>query len=143
MGSRCLVGLLLALGLAACSRPSNEVRVQRTSDAVLSCFQIESQYSANLDSIGFQRADSVEREKGNLAAVAGVALLGPLSLMALDDGSAAGKEMAALIARNRRLETMAGEKGCPALEPDMDTIVAEIEALEAAAEAVPVPEQRL
>jgi len=136
-----LVGIVCcsALQLAACTRPANEVAVRHSSDERLSCFQIESQYGANLDAIGFSEADRLDRERQNLGAVAGVLLLGVGSLMALDDGSAEAAELQALIARNRRLEILAADRSCPALRPDMDSVVAEIEAAKAAREEAPPP----
>ncbi|MEO1193938.1 MAG: hypothetical protein AAFY02_19435 [Pseudomonadota bacterium] len=126
---------LLALGLivlAACGRPANEVQVTQSSDERLSCFQLNSQYQANLDAVGFIRQEDINRESDNLGAVAGVLVMGVGSLLALDDGSANEAELTAMIARNRRLSSLAETKGCDPLLPTMDTVEADIAAAAAA-----------
>ncbi len=134
----------LPILVAACGRPSQEVTVQRSSDEVLSCFQLNSEYQANLDSIGFNRDESLARERDNLGSIAGVLVGGVGALAAVDMGSAEEAELRAFIARNRRIAELSEAKQCPPLEPDMDSIVSELEAAEAAREAAPTtrPEEQ-
>lgn len=136
--------LLVAAGLSACGRPSHEVSVQRSSDEVVSCFQLASEYQANLDSIGINRAESLQRETNNLASVAGVLAGGIGVLAGMDLGTAERAEREAFIARNRRIAALSAERNCPPLEPDMESIVQAIAASEAAREAEPPvrPEDR-
>ncbi len=111
--------------------------MQRSSDEVLSCFQLASEYQANLDSIGFNRNESLARERDNLGSIAGVLVGGVGVLAAMDLGTAEEAELRALIARNRRVVSLSDAKQCSPLEPDMDSIVSQIEAAEAAREAAP------
>ncbi len=141
---RFCVAVLVAVVLAACGRPSNEVSITRNSDSVLSCFQLSSEYRANLDSIGFNRDESLARERNNLESVAGGLVVSVVVLAGMDLGTAEEAELQTLIARNRRIAGLSEEKACPLLEPDMDRVVAEIEAANAVRPtAVPTrPEDR-
>ncbi|GAB5470067.1 MAG: hypothetical protein Kilf2KO_30970 [Rhodospirillales bacterium] len=129
------LGLSAALLVACGGREAREVAVRGDHDEVLSCFQLKSEYNANLDSIGFIRSDELARESANLGAIAGVLVGGVGMLGGLDFGTANAAELQAFVARNRRIEVLSQDKGCPPLTPGMDEIVAGLEAEKAKREA--------
>lgn len=128
---------LISLTLAACGRPAQVVVTKRSTDTVMSCFQLSSEYQANLDAIGFNQIESLARERSNLGSIANVLVEGVGALAAIDSGSAGEAELDGYMARNRRIAEVSEQKQCPPLAPDMDEVKRGLAASEAAPVSLP------
>ena len=105
--------LVMAHLVVACGgRKANPVQVDRSTDAQLSCTHIKNEAEVNaariLDLLGEE-----ERASENNAALLMAAPLSIAFPLFLDLGDSEQQEITALEARNKRLDTLGTEKGCP------------------------------
>jgi hypothetical protein len=111
--SKVLLGTVLVTQLAACGgRDPQNIPVVQAQDAGLDCNAIIAETTYNN-----QRITALTKEQGNTTGgnvalgVAGAILFWPM-LFAMDFKGAAGKDMAAVQARQQYLATLAGQRAC-------------------------------
>jgi hypothetical protein len=104
--------VLLASLLGACAgRDAAQIPVVQPQDQSLDCTAIQAETTANANRIADLGRESGNKTAQNVAAAVAGLFIWPL-WFAMDFKDAAGKDTAALQARQTYLATMAGQKGC-------------------------------